>query len=416
MNTSPLNIENKPNRQFLSLRVDMALHNLASGEDKSILNFWGCPGGGRTTLLENFRSQLVSKENVSVPGIWDVNAKPIENTIAEIQDALDTTEPNKIKVILIDNLRALEESGGDNPTFLQFEHNLMATIVHRRDVLTLIISQHEIRQWHELVVRMRQQSYPIPPLSREEFDAEARNLGLDPDDAFQRCKGHPLPLEWIKEDQNVKDVEIDQRAANYFLKDLEKDVCEETRVLSLLIQFDEALMEKVLKSAGLARRKNYFALLETIRHMGFAGLIMHDSRSGMYRFTDPSVQQLLARGFRSENAAKAKEIHAMLVEYYKQACSRPATLHNFFVSAIYHMAWSANLNELNGAGLCKEWLETMRPAWRDANWKAVQKSWINESNSFVYAEVGSMLGNDICDHITGFITAQLEANDGSTDQ
>lgn len=416
MKTSPLHIEMKPNRQFLSQRVDMALQNLESGEDKSILNFWGCPGGGRTTLLENFRSQLMGKENVSVLGIWDVNALPIENTIVEIRDALDSTEPNQIKVILIDNLRALEENGGDNPTFLQFEHNLMATIVHRRDVLTLIISQHEIRQWHELVVRMRQQSYPIPPLSREEFKVKARNMGLDPDDALIRCKGHPLPLDWIKEEQKIKNAEIDKRAADYFLKDLQKDVCEETRMLSLLIQFDEALMEKVLKNAGLARRKSYFALLESIRHMGFAGLIMHESRSGMYRFTDPSVQQLLARGFRSENAAKAHEIHAMLVEHYKQACTRPATLHNFFVSAIYHMAWNANLNELDGPRLCKEWLEAMRPTWQDANWKAVQNSWLNESNSFVHAELGSMLGNETCDHITSFIKAQLETNDGSTDQ
>ena len=205
-----------------------------------------------------------------------------------------TLPSDKIKVILIDNLSALQADGSDDPVFLQFEHNLMATVVHRKDVLTLIISQHEIRQWHELVVRMRQASYLIPPLSRREFENKAREMGLPPAEAFTRALGHPLPLEWIKENQDISISEIDTRAAEYFLKDLKKDIREETKVLSLLIRFDEALMEKVLKSAGLARRKNYFALLETIRDMGFAGLIIHDSRTGMYHFTDPSVKQLPA--------------------------------------------------------------------------------------------------------------------------
>ena len=93
MNTNTLNTELKLDRQFLSQRVDTALQKLGTGEDKSILNFWGCPGGGRTTLLEEFKERLTSNENLTVLGIWDVNsdAVPIEKIIADIQNALDNT-------------------------------------------------------------------------------------------------------------------------------------------------------------------------------------------------------------------------------------------------------------------------------------------------------------------------------------
>ncbi len=413
MNTSPLH-EPRLNRQFLSQRVATALQKLGTGEDKSILNFWGCPGGGRTTLLEDFKVKLLDDENVAVLGIWDVSAAPIEKIITDIQNALDDAATDKNKVILIDNLRALDANGSDDPIFLQFEQSLMATVVHRKDVLTLIISQHEIRQWHELVVRMRQVSYLIPSLSRHEFDKKAVEMGFDPLDVFARTLGHPLPLEWIKENQNIGTIEIDNRAATYFLKDLKKDIRTETRVLSLLINFDEALMEKVLKSIGLAQRKNYFALLETIRHMGFAGLINNDSRTGMYHFTDPSVRQLLARGYRNEHPDHHRKIQALLLAYYKEAATRPSTLQNFFVNVIYHMTLHAALNHQDASEQCQSWLSDTLPAWQqDVNWQAVQEVWLSgQGDEFVSVELAALLGQDMYEYVSQFIHTRMEEENG----
>ena len=92
-----------------------------------------------------------------------------------------------------------------------------------------------------------------------------------------------------------------------------------------------------------------------------------------------------------------------------ETANRPSTLHNFFVNVIYHMAWNATLNNLDASKQCREWLTNMLPAWQGANWKAVQDSWSSgEDDSFVSAELNSMLGHDLYGYISQFIHAQVE--------
>jgi len=404
------------NRISLYDRVREALEQLPSGEGKSIFNFWGCPGEGRTTLLEHLRDILFKKVDSVTVAMWDADKIPVDELIVDIQTWLEIASHQLIKVILIDNLRALLVDGSDNPYFVEFEHNLVTELVNRNDVLMIIASQHEIRQWHELLVRMRQTSWLIPPMTREEFDEAAQARGIQPAKALELSLGHPAPLDWIYDKPGISIDEIDSRAIKYFLRGLEEDISEETRALSLLLQFDEIVMERALEAAGLGGEKTYFDLLDSIRKMGFAGMLLHDSRTGVYKFTDASVRRLLARGYRRENSQRIQRIHETIFAYYSEAARRASILQNNLCSAVFHLAWYAKLKGENVVASCIDWVNLMTPFWKDADWEQTWHVWLSgQGESTIVLELCELLGDDGYNKLSDMFKAEWRKYHEKTD-
>jgi hypothetical protein len=230
---------------------------------------------------------------------------------------------------------------------------------------------------------------------------------MQPEAAFELSLGHPALLNWIYDKPGIDVEKIDIQAVKYFLRELDDNVREEARALSLLLQFDEVIMEKVLKAAGLGKEKTYFDLLDSIRQMGFTGLLIHESRIGVYRFTDPSIRRLLARGVMNNNPNKFHDIHKLISDYYCNAAHRASILQYNLCSAIYHLAWNTKLNGKNAYDHCVGWVNEMLPMWKDADWNQVWHAWLHgQGEPVIILELQNLLSEDGYNKLSHMLKAE----------
>jgi hypothetical protein len=386
-----------------------ALDQLKAGTGFALLNFWAGRGGGKRTLLEAFATHLGQRTDVRVSGPWDAQVYNKAQLAIEMRQALDS-DPERIKIFLIDNLSAVTENGSPDPDFPGFEHSTLAPLVLRDDVLIIIASQHEIRQWRELEVKMRHDSIQIPSLTLEEVSAAVADQQIDPPLAYQATCGHRLALNWLLTEPGLNAGQIALRLEEHLLGHLPEDIRQIAQAASLLLHFNQNTLHKALSAIQPDRPLQAADDLRRIQHLYREGILVYDQRRSLYRFADPAVRQLLRRAVCAAGKLDCPMIHRALTEYYKEEARRPFFLPRYIVNVLYHLASTGGGNEPTAlTQACLDWIERTRPLWVSADWGAVLQAWQDaEGDPWAAAELQRMIGAEGIQKITSVLAQYAE--------
>lgn len=392
--------------------VEVAQHTVETLLENSalrLLNLWAARGGSKTMLLQQMGERLDAVEGSSVLGLWDLETGDAVQIQREVLSAVEAAKSAK-KVVLLDNLDALLR-GDEGEVFFHFEEETIHRLIEREDVLIIVTSEIELRQWHEYDVRAAQKSYRIPPLTAEEVAPLATKWAIPPEHAFELTMGHPQALEWLRNQPDISEEELAAKSQDYFLDGLSTESRRLALAACLLPSFDVAVLRRVLppdqadpstefsesESTGM-----YLDYFDQIRELMGAGLVAWDIESGAYRFTDGAIRRLLARSVRLGQPETFDHIHREAADYYSAEARHAAYLHYSLVNAIYHLA-QAHRSEGRPkvARRCDEWVQSNLKRWIGADWAAVIRTWqTGIDDDSLKEEIQALIGLDAFSEIT----------------
>ncbi|MCU0489629.1 MAG: hypothetical protein MUE67_11860 [Anaerolineales bacterium] len=348
-------------------------------QEINLLNLWGGPGAGKSETLIRLASQLRPDDQLAILGNWNWPATKGQ-IIEEVRTKLVECETNsckdKIKIVLIDYLETILPRGGDNPDFVRLEQELMVDLVQRRDILVIVTSLHQIRQWREPLVRMHQISYLLGAPEPEALDRQVKALGFDVRLVRQLTQGSPSALSWLKQNPAADEAYINREARSFFLAPLDGEMQELAWAASVLLRFNQAALHLVWAEAGLVQDDSYLKDMERIRAMAFAGLIAYNATEGVYYFTDTSTRRLLARGYRESHTQEYRRMVNALAAHYRSEANLAHALYKYFVSAIYFTQIAVALNQDQGLSFdVTGWVQDRLKDSEGVNLPALQASW-----------------------------------------
>lgn len=361
-----------PGRQWILETLAHTFANLEEPTAPLLLTLRGSPGSGKTAALRALRAAL---EMVPTPclGLWDAYECQAAELLAQIEETLGRVPPGQLGVLLVDNLDALLWKEGSEP-FVEFERRVAHPLAQRQAVVLVATSRVDL-PWREYAVRVHHKTCVLAALTAADVALVTEKWEMPAQEAYARTLGHPWTLEQLRQDLNRSAAELASRAAEYFLADLPPETTELTRMASLTLVFDVALLRELLPSRQADDSDGYY--LEQIRRMRQTGLVNWQVGVG-YRFFDSAVRRLLARSLFYRSSRRFEEFHAQAWDYYQDIAKGTSFLPYSLVSAVYHRAqmYHALGTPPEDAGKrCAEWVEDSVAQWKGAKWGDVVAVW-----------------------------------------
>jgi len=390
------------------------LEDSRAGGEFALINLWGCLGVGKSHFLKALQTLFETQPNTVVFTPWNAGQIVPDELARQIKQTVQDASETSIKVLLVDDLESLSpEDGSDLPAFLELETQLIAELIQRQDILFIITSTHELRQWHHFEIKMRQVSLPLPPIDKSAIQAVADQLHKPYSEVYAATYGYPLALAWLEDHPQASQLELDQYIAEELLGALSVNLQHVALISSLLLDFDMAVLQKAAQAAGIELAKNYYDHSLLVQQLAIAGFVAHDIRNGGYRYTNSAVRRLLARLYRSRSAHAFNAVHTAMADFYQQEAHRTNFLHQFLVNAIYHIAWGHVEQRMDTASrACQEWIIQMTPAWIGADWQLVLHTWESgRGNPDVVEEIIELIGLDTYQKIADHMNIQIEKAD-----
>ena len=374
-----------------------------------LLNLWGGRGCGKSAYLNWLLEQLEPSDLVLACNLW---IWPEYSDPSQLSDDIRSWllerdhkgDGNKWTVILLDHIESIQQDGTDNPSFVDFEQDFMLEMVQKTGIIMIVTSLHEIRQWHEPLIRRQQKSLLLASPEKDEFLKIASQRGLDAEQAYQLTKGNLKALEWLQDKTTRRKLDIDVIARDFFLDPLSPEMRNCAWAASLLLRFDREALNLVLVGAGFSDGASYADDMARVRALAFAGLLAYDVSEGLYYFTDASTRRLLARSYQQSNPEIYSRILEKLARHYWEEAQLPYSLHKYFVETIYYAALTdqqADLPTQNKVEQILSQIESNQFNWADMDVSKVIYAWENgHGDPEIASELQDLLGMKIFNTIS----------------
>jgi hypothetical protein len=218
--------------------------------------------------------------------------------------------------------------------------------------------------------------------------------------------GHPQLLKWLDANPTISESEIAKRAAAYFLDGLPAATAEYATLLSLLPNFDVAVLREVAPlESGDTAEGFYSRYLDRLHDLVAAGIITWSADTGGYQFLDGVVRCHLARSFRFRRPDDAYRIHQRAASHFQAEAARLGVLQMFFVSVMYHLAYAAAVVGATSPGQpAVDWVKTRLSDGGDVRHDAVLETWLTGAGDWVVRdELDRLIGAEDNARITAWL-------------
>jgi len=230
--------------------------------------------------------------------------------------------------------------------------------------------------------------------------------------------GHPRLLTWLLADPPLSEAELATRAAPYFLEGLPVATSEYATMISLLPNFDVAVLRAVAPVEGTQVAEGFLSqYLDRLHELLVAGILTWSTQTGAYRFLDAVVRCQLARSFRARRPDDAYRIHQLAASYFQAEARRVGVLQFFIVDVIYHLAYAAALAGAERPGQAAlAWVEANREPWAAAPWAQVLEAWqTGAGDPVVKDDLRRLMGPEDTARLTSLLEAGQAATAGPDD-
>jgi hypothetical protein len=361
------------NREEQIRKAESRLYAMRHGQPvyDSILEWYGIPGIGKTTLVQKAIASYCQETNIPFscvdfsldrnPKAQDYPVDPkllIEIIFEQLEiDSTPITDPIS-KSDILRRLRPLLQQG---PIVIAFdtteevntklvvwiEENLIAPLLKEAKVLFIWTGRFK-QQWHIFEVGSRVVSKKLAPLDREATQ-EQKNLygeGIGEVDVYSITFGHPLAnkalFQLLVENprankQHLID-EVNNAVVDKLVMDnVEGDLNQACRVLSVVRQFDFVMVKQILSRfvESFKDRQNIYPM-KIVNRLTSTALVEWDAVRKGYAL-DETIRHILALHLRTKKSDKYLYINNLAADIYEDWIERvPENRSIYILEWLYH--------------------------------------------------------------------------------
>jgi hypothetical protein len=365
-------------------RIAAKLHDLANKRlvKECVLNLYGVPGIGKSTLLGHLATEAAKLEKVKPIIIYfdvtDVGQalEPAQQQCLTVLHAalekieaitelpklpatLSSPEREQILATIVEQLIKLEKpllvlsdtwERAPEALFSWFERHFLLPLVRSERLLAVLASQGTLR-WRQFEVRRRVIAEQLQPLKPEDT---AKQIGTDEEwgnEIFAYTFGHPLMNDAIYKEWKARGFpEMDSQAIKQLIADTDlievmyarimdgvpDEVKQLLKILAIFREFDLHTIRNVVPQfhASFAQRSDS-ALLLSIKQLLDTKLVYWNDINRSYQL-DPTIRQIFARALAQHKADHYQRVRAAARTYYADLVSTLKSNRNLYVVEYFY--------------------------------------------------------------------------------
>lgn len=362
-------------------KIAAKLHDLANKRlvKECVLNLYGVPGIGKSTLLEGLAKKLKSEQwDIIYFDVTDVGQalEPAQQQCLEVlytalekikaitdlptlPATLSSPEREQILATIVERLIKLEKpllvlsdtwERAPEALFSWFERHFLLPLVRSERLLAVLASQGTLR-WRQFEVRRRVVAEQLQPLKPEDT---AKQIGTDNkrgNEIFAYTFGHPLMNDAIYKEwkargfpdidlamikQLIADADLIEVMYDRIMDGVPDEVKQLLEILTIFREFDLHTIRNVVPefAPSFAQRSDS-ALLLSIKQLLDTKLVYWHDGNRSYEI-DPTMRQIFARALAQHQPNHYHRVRAAARTYYADLVNTLKSNRNLYVIEYFY--------------------------------------------------------------------------------